>query len=62
MTGSWLGQGNPPIDYPKLLDLYAAGKLIQWPLQVNGPRYAAFSSVCLIFHSSGLRSIRGAVR
>src|SRR5699024_10609353 len=21
LTGSWLGQGNPPVDYPKLLDL-----------------------------------------
>ena len=32
LTGSWLGQGNPPVDYPKLLDLYAAGKLQLEPL------------------------------
>lgn len=32
LTGSWLGQGNPPVDYPKLLDLYAAGKLKLEPL------------------------------
>ncbi|AXF56886.1 Zn-dependent alcohol dehydrogenase [Salicibibacter kimchii] len=27
LAGSWLGQGNPHVDYPKLLDLNAAGKL-----------------------------------
>ncbi|UOE75813.1 Zn-dependent alcohol dehydrogenase [Parageobacillus thermoglucosidasius] len=32
LTGSWLGQGNPPVDYPKLLDLYAEGKLKLEPL------------------------------
>lgn len=32
ITGSWLGQGNPPVDYPKLLDLHAAGKLQLEPL------------------------------
>ncbi|HET7522439.1 MAG TPA: Zn-dependent alcohol dehydrogenase [Bacillales bacterium] len=32
LTGSWLGQGNPSVDYPKLLDLHAAGKLKLEPL------------------------------
>ncbi|PWA13029.1 alcohol dehydrogenase [Pueribacillus theae] len=32
LTGSWLGQGNPSVDYPKLLDLNAAGKLKLEPL------------------------------
>lgn len=32
VTGSWLGEGNPPVDYPKLLDLNAAGKLKIEPL------------------------------
>lgn len=32
ITGSWLGQGNPPVDYPKLLDLNDAGKLKIKPL------------------------------
>lgn len=27
LVGSWLGQGNPHVDYPKLLDLNRAGKL-----------------------------------
>ncbi len=32
ITGSWLGQGNPAVDYPNLLDLNAAGKLQLEPL------------------------------
>lgn len=32
ITGSWLGQGNPAVDYPKLLDLNATGKLQLEPL------------------------------
>lgn len=32
ITGSWLGQGNPSVDYPTLLDLNAAGKLQLEPL------------------------------
>lgn len=32
LKGSWLGQGNPAVDYPKLLDLNAAGKLKLEPL------------------------------
>lgn len=32
ITGSWLGQGNPAVDYPTLLDLNASGKLNLDPL------------------------------
>lgn len=27
MTGSWYGSTNPPVDFPKILNLYSAGKL-----------------------------------